>query len=134
MKLFDLIDKMANIMYIHPIKTFVYLVVLNMLYFSTTNLILALPIFLIWSFMIQAYVVSRIARKYSRVSSLDVFSCIPLFNFKIIVIILISVTLYILINTFIQSFILRLIGFVTVSIIMTLGYIITIYKYVEKKY
>lgn len=134
MKIFNLIDKIANIMYVYPIKTFVYLVVLNMLYFSTTNLILGLFIFLIWSFMIEAYVVSKIARKYNRVSSLEVFSYTPLLNFKIFVTILISITLYILVNIFIQPFILRLIGFIMVSVIMTSGFIITIYKHVKKEY
>lgn len=134
MKIFNLIDKIANIMYVYPIKTFVYLVVLNMLYFSTTNFILAIVIFLIWSFMTEAYVISRIAKKYDRISSLEVVLYGPLFDFKIIMTIIISVTLYILVNTFIQSFILRLIGFIISSFIMTLGHVIIIYKHIEKKY
>lgn len=130
---FNFIDNMANKMYIYPIKTLVFIIVLNMLYYSTENLFLGMFIFFIWSMMTEAYVTSRIARKRSNMSSMDTMLNTNLFDIKIFLIVFISSMLHTTLMNFANSFFVILIAKLIVSITMTLGYIIILYKQIEKE-
>lgn len=125
---FNFIDNIANKMYVYPIKTLVFIIVLNMLYYSTEDLFVGIFVFFIWSIMIEAYVTSRIARKRSNISSMDIMFNTSLFDIKIFLIICVSSMLHTTLINFANSFFVILIAKLIVSIIITLGYIIILYK------
>lgn len=133
MKYLNFIDNTASTMYKYPIKSFVYLLTLNIVYFSTDNFLLSLLIFSIWTIMAEAYALSRYVRKNSKANSMDVLKS-RTFTKEHIIVILLSSLSYTIFKAFeLKAFVLITLSKVITSFIMTYGYILASYKQMIKE-
>lgn len=133
MKYLNFIDNTASTMYKYPIKSFIYLLTLNMLYYFVDNFILSLLIFLVWVIMIDSYALSRYIRENGRANSMDVLR-VKTFTKEHILALLFSNFSYTIFKALeLKTFVLILLFKVIISFIMTYGYIKATYKQMIKE-
>lgn len=124
----DIVERVSNIMYRYPFKSFIYLITLNMIYGFNDNLIFDIIILFIWNMMINCYAVSVLAKKgNSNVTSLDILN-INVLTIKHFLVLTLASTLLALIDIVSNNLILELIVRISAAFTMTYGFIYLGYK------
>ena len=75
LRILNIVERVSNIMYRYPFKSFIYLITLNMIYGLNDNLIFDIILLFIWNMMTDCYVISVLTKKEdSVITSLDILN------------------------------------------------------------